>query len=96
MADILNKAALAYLLEQVLLADADVLVTLTLEQAGVQTALDFMSLEVSPDMPLKYDRPTEGSEKAKKCPVTPCRNVPNQRTQGLHSLSHDKCSQQVL
>ena len=66
MADISDKAALAYLLEQVLLVDADMLVMLALERAGVQTASDLMSLEVSQDMPLKYDRPAEESEKAEK------------------------------
>ena len=39
---------------------------LALKQAGVQTASDLMSLEVSQDMPLKYDHPAEGSEKANK------------------------------
>ena len=61
MVDISDKEALAYLLKQVLLADADVPVVLTLERAGVQTAL-----EVSQDMPLKYNRPAVGSDKAKK------------------------------
>ena len=46
--------------------DADVPVTLALKQAEVQTASDLMSLEVSQDMPLKYDRPTEGADKARK------------------------------
>ena len=47
MADISDdKAALAYLLKQVLLADADVPIALTLEQARVQTASGLMSLEV--------------------------------------------------
>ena len=40
--------------------------TLALKRAGVQTASDLMSLEVSQDVPLKYDRPAEGSEKARK------------------------------
>ena len=66
MAAISDKEALAYLLEQVLQADVDALVMLALEQAGVRTALDLMPLEVSQDMPLKYDRPAEGSEKARK------------------------------
>ena len=66
MAAILDKEALAYLLEQVLQADEDAPVMLTLKRAGVLTASDLMSLEVSQDMPLKYDRPTEGSEKARK------------------------------
>ena len=61
MAAISDREALAYLLEQVLQADADAPVTLALERAGVQTASDLMSLEVSQDMPLKYDRPAEGS-----------------------------------
>ena len=53
MADILgDKATLAYLFEQVLLADADAPITLEHEWAGVQTALDLMLLEVSQDMPL--------------------------------------------
>ena len=66
MAAISDREALAYLLEQVLQADADAPVTLALERAGVRTASDLMSLEVSQDMPLKYDRPAEGSEKARK------------------------------
>ena len=66
MAAILDREALAYLLEQVPHAVADVPVTLALEQAGVRTASDLMSLEVSQDMPLKYDHPAEGSEKARK------------------------------
>ena len=66
MAAISDREALAYLLEQVLQADADAPVTLTLERAGVRTASDLMSLEVSQDMPLKYDHPAEGSEKARK------------------------------
>ena len=66
MAAISDNEALAYLLEQVLQADADMPVMLMLERAGVQTASDLMSLEVSQDMPLKYDRPAEGSEKARK------------------------------
>ena len=66
MASILDKEALAYLLEQVLQADADTPVMLALERAGVRTALDLMSLEVSQDMPLKYDRPAEGADKARK------------------------------
>ena len=75
-----NKAALAYLLEQVFLADVYRPIPLALKQAGVQSASDLllMSLEVSQDRPLKYDLPAEGS-------VTPCGNVPNHRTQGLHS-----------
>ena len=56
----------SYLLEQVLLANANAPVTLALERAGVQTASDLMSLEVSQDMPLKYDHPAEGADKAKK------------------------------
>ena len=66
MAAILDREALAYLLEQVLQADADAPVTLALEQAGVRTASDLMSIEVSQDMPLTYDHPAEGSDKAKK------------------------------
>ena len=67
MADILDdKAALAYLLKQVLLADADAPIALALKQARVQTASGLMSLEVSQDMPLTYGPPTEGSDKAKK------------------------------
>ena len=66
MAAISDREALAYLLEQVLQADADAPVTLALERAGVRTASDLMSLEVSQDMPLKYDHPAEGSEKARK------------------------------
>ena len=62
MAAISDREALAYLLEQVLQADADAPVTLALKRAGVRTASDLMSLEVSQDMPLKYDRPAEGSE----------------------------------
>ena len=61
-----DKAALAYLLTQVLVADEDVPIVLVLERAGVRTASDLMSLEVSQDMPLKYNRPAEGLEKAKK------------------------------
>ena len=94
MAAISDREALAYLLEQVLQADADAPVTLALERAGVRTASDLMSLEVSQDTPLKYDHPAEGADKArKKRPITPCGNVPNQRTQGLHSLSYDECRQ---
>ena len=67
MADISDdKAALAYLLKQVLLADADAPIALALKQAGVQTASGLMSLEVSQDMPLMYDHPAEGSDKAKE------------------------------
>ena len=66
MAAISDKEALAYLLEQVLLADADAPVMLALEQARVPTASDLMLLEVSQDVPLKYDRPAEGSDKANK------------------------------
>ena len=66
MATISDKEALAYLLEQVLQADADVPVTLALKRAGVRTASDLMSLEVSQDVPLKYDHPAEGLDKAKK------------------------------
>ena len=66
MAAILDREALAYLLEQVLQADADAPVMLMLERAGVRTASDLMSLEVSQDMPLKYDHYAEGSEKASK------------------------------
>ena len=67
MADISdNKAALAYLLKQVLLADADAPIALALKQAGVQTASGLMSLEVLQDMPLTFDHPAEGSDKAKK------------------------------
>ena len=62
MAAISDREALAYLLEQ---ADADAPVMLALERAGVRTASDLMSLEVSQDMPLKYDRPAEGSGKAR-------------------------------
>ena len=66
MAAISDREALAYLLEQVLQADADAPVTLALERAGVRTASDLMSLEVSQDTPLKYDRPAEGADKARK------------------------------
>ena len=66
MATISDKEALAYLLEQVLQADVDAPVILVLERAGVRTASDLMSLEVSQDMPLKYDHPAEGADKAKK------------------------------
>ena len=66
MATISDKEAFAYLLEQVLQADADAPVMLVLKRAGVRTASDLMSLEVSQDMPLKYNRPSEGSEKARK------------------------------
>ena len=67
MADISDdKAALAYLLKQVLLADADAPIALALKQARVQTASGLMSLEVLQDMPLTYDHPAEGSDKAKK------------------------------
>ena len=41
-------------------------VMLALEQAGVRTASNLISLEVSQDVPLKYDRPAEGADKAKK------------------------------
>ena len=61
-----DKAALAHLLEQVIVADADAPISLALEQAGVCTALDFMSLEASQDMPLKYDHPAVGLDEAKK------------------------------
>ena len=54
MAAISDREALAYLLEQVLQADADALVTLMLERAAVRTASDFMSLEVLQDVPLKF------------------------------------------
>ena len=66
MATISDKEALAYLLEHVLQADADAPVTLALKRAGVRTASDSMSLEVSQDAPLKYDRPAEGADKARK------------------------------
>ena len=67
MAAISDKEALAYLLEHVLQADADAPVTLALERARVRTASDLMSLEVSQDLPLMYDHPTEG----KNIPLLP-------------------------
>ena len=82
MADISDDiVALAYLLKQVLLADADAPILLALGQSAVrtasdllllevsqdiQTASDLMSPELSQDKPLKYNRPAEGSDKAKK------------------------------
>ena len=44
---------------------------LALERAGVQTASDFMSLEVLQDMPLKYDRPTKAQRRQKNFPLLP-------------------------
>ena len=87
MADISDdKAALAYLLKQVLLLDADALIALTLKQAGVQTASGLMSLEVSQELPLKYGRPTEGSDKAKKnVPLLPAEMC---RIRGLKDYIH--------
>ena len=66
MAAISDKEALAYLLEQVLQADVDAPVMLTLERARVQTASDLTSLEVSQDTPVRYDHPAEGADKARK------------------------------
>ena len=63
MTAISDREALAYLLEQVLQADADAPVTLALERARVRTALDLMSLEVSQDTPLKYYKSREDWEK---------------------------------
>ena len=78
MADISDKEALAYLLEQVLQADADVPVMLMLEQARVRTASDLMSLEVLQDM--------EGSDKAKKnVPLLPAEMC---QTKGLKDYIH--------
>ena len=48
------------------MADADAPIALALKQAGVQTASGLMSLEVSQDLPLTYDHPAGGSDKAKK------------------------------
>ena len=48
------------------MADADAPVALAHEWARVQTASDLMLLDVWQDMPLKYDHPAEGSDKAKK------------------------------
>ena len=39
---------------------------LALKKAGVQTASDLVSLQLAQDVPLKYDRVVEGSDKAKK------------------------------
>ena len=62
MADIVDdKAALAHPLKQVLVVDADALILLMLEQAGVCTASDFMPLEASQHM-----CPAVGSDKVKK------------------------------
>ena len=98
MADISDdKAALAYLLKQVLLADADAPIALALKQAGVQTASGLMSLEVLQDMPLTYDHPAGGLDKAKKnIPLLPAEMCQIRGLKELHSLSHDECHQQVL
>ena len=49
-----------------LVADAHAPVTLALEKAGVRTASDLVSLQLDPDVPLKYDKPAEGGDKVKK------------------------------
>ena len=61
-----DEKALTHLLEKVLVADAHTPVTLALEKAGVRTASDLVSLQLDPDMPLKYDKPAEGGDKVKK------------------------------
>ena len=61
-----DRKALTHLLEEVLVLDEDSPIALTLEKAGVQRASDFVSLQLTPDTPLKYDRPAEGSDKVKK------------------------------
>ena len=67
MVDLINdRKALTHLLEKVLVLDEDAPIVLALEKAGVQRASDFVSLQLTPDTPLKYDRPAEGSDKAKK------------------------------
>ena len=67
MVDLINdQKALTHLLNKVLVLDEDAPIVLALEKAGVQRASDFVSLQLTPDTPLKYDRPAEGSNKAKK------------------------------
>ena len=61
-----DEKALTHLLEKVLVADAHAPVTLALEKAGVRTASDLVSLQLDPDVPLKYDKPAEGGDKVKK------------------------------
>ena len=61
-----DRKALTHVLEEVLVLDEDSPIVLALEKAGVQRASDFVSLQLTPDTPLKYDRPAEGSDKVKK------------------------------
>ena len=61
-----NRKALTHLLDKVLVLDEDAPIVLALEKTGVQRASNFVSLQLTPDTPLKYDRPAEGSDKAKK------------------------------
>ena len=61
-----DEKALTHLVEKVLVADAHAPVTLALEKAGVRTASDLVSLQLDPNVPLKYDKPAEGGDKVKK------------------------------
>ena len=61
-----DRKVLTHLLDKVLVLDEDAPIVLTLKKAGVQRASDFVSLQLTPDTPLKYDRPAEGSNKVKK------------------------------
>ena len=61
-----DRKAPTHLLDKVLVLDEDAPIVLALEKAGVQRASDFVSLQLTPDTPHKYDHPAEGSDKAKK------------------------------
>ena len=61
-----DRKVLTHLLDKVLVLDEDAPIVLALEKAGVQRASDFVSLQLTPDTPLKYDHPAEGNDKAKK------------------------------
>ena len=61
-----NQKALTHLLNKVLVLDEDAPIVLALEKASMQRASNFVWLQLTPDTPLKYDRPAEGSDKDKK------------------------------
>ena len=87
-----DEKALTHLLGKVLVADVHAPVTLALEKAGVRTASDLVSLQLDPDVPLKYDKPAEGGDKVKKkYPTTSGRNEENYGHSGVHSVSLEKC-----
>ena len=61
-----DEKALTHLLEKVLVAGANVPVTLALEKAGMRMASDLISLQLDPYAPFKYDRAAEGGDKVEK------------------------------